>query len=175
MLILDRKVLVTGPSQNGIGAEIAKTIANAHPAQVFLAGRSKTKVDPVITEINKVNPMVEIIYIQCDLSDNASVHSAAKQVASMTEKLDVLINNAGIMAARQFQKSVDGVESQFAAGHLGHFLLTNLLMKELVVAQGVVINMTSSAYVLDEPDVQDPNFNVRRQLQVHIHIYRSRG
>ena len=71
-----------------------------------------------------------------------------------------MINNAGIMAARDLHKSTDGVEAQFAACHLGHFLLTKLVIDKLVAARGLVVNMTSSAYAWDAVDTQDPNFNV---------------
>jgi len=153
-------VLITGPSHGGIGAEIAKTLASANPGQLLLLGRNKDKVLPVMKEIQQANPAVKVDFVQCDLSNNASVRTAAEKVNSSVDKVDVLINNAGVMAVRTFQKSVDGVESQFAAGYLGHFLLTNLIMDKLVAAKGVVINMTSSAYTLDEVDTEDPNFNV---------------
>lgn len=154
-----KTILVTGPSKDGIGAEIAKVLASTNPSQLLLAGRNEAKVAPVIKEIKAANPKLNITYVQCDLTDNASVRDAAAQVNTLVDKLHILVNNAGIMAARNFHKSADGVESQFAASHLGHFLLTNLIMNKLVAAQGVVVNMTSSAYSLDAADTQDPNFN----------------
>ena len=80
------------------------------------------------------------------------------------DKIDILINNAGIMAARTFRKSADGVESQFAAGYLGYFLLTNLIMDKIIAAKGVVVNMTSSAYMLDDVNTHDTNFAVKEDL-----------
>lgn len=161
-------VLVTGPSKDGIGAEVAKTLASANPSQLLLAGRNEEKVAPVIKEIKAANPKVNITYVQCDLSDNASVREAAAQVNSLVDRVHILVNNAGIMAARNFHKSADGVETQFAASHLGHFLLTNLIMNKLVAAQGVVVNMTSSAYSLAAADTQDPNFNVGEDLRPQL-------
>ena len=81
-----------------------------------------------------------------------------EQVNSLVERIDVLVNNAGVMAVRTFQPSADGVETQFAAGYLGHFLLTNLLKNKIVAANGIVLNMTSSAYALAEVNTEDPNF-----------------
>ena len=156
-------VLITGPSENGIGAEITKTLASANPSQLLLAGRNGAKVDPVIKEIQETNPEVNVNFIQCELSDNASVREAAAKINSLIGRLDVLINNAGIMAVRSFGKSVDGVESQFAAGYLGLFLLTNLIMDKIVAAKDIVINMTSSAYTLDEVNTEDLNFEVGEQ------------
>ena len=91
------------------------------------------------------------------------MRKAAAKINSLIGRLDVLVNNAGIMAVRGFQKSMDGVESQFAAGYLGHFLLTNLIMDKIVAAKGIVINMASSAYRLDEDNTKDPNFEVGEQ------------
>ena len=140
--------------------KIAKTIASANPSHIVLAGRNESKVAPVIEEIHKANPAVKTTFVQCDLADNASVRKAADQVRKIVDKIDVLLNNAGIMAVRTFQKSVDGVESQFAAGYLGHFLLTNLIVDKLVAANGIVLNMTSTAYKLDEVNTEDPNSEV---------------
>ena len=153
-------VLITGPSKDGIGAEIAKTLAEANPSRLLLLGRNASKITPVIEQIKTGNPTIEAKFIQCDLSDNASVRYAAEKVNSLAGRIDVLINNAGIMAARTFQKSRDGLELQFATGYLGHFLLTNLIMDKVVAAKGVVVNITSSAYTLDEVDTSDPNFSV---------------
>ncbi|KAK0512982.1 hypothetical protein JMJ35_004999 [Cladonia borealis] len=151
-------VLITGPSKDGIGAEIAKTLASGDPDHLLLAGRNEAKITPVIREIQKTNSNIKVTYVQCDLLDNGSVRKAAVRVNSLVHKIDILINNAGIMAARTFRKSADGVESQFAAGYLGHFLLTNLIMDTIVAAKGVVVNMTSSAYMFDEVDTHDTNF-----------------
>lgn len=154
------KVLITGPSKDGIGAEIAKTIAGGNPSQILLLGRNEEKIAPVIKEIQASSPGVKAIFIQCDLTDNSSVRKAAARVNSVVTKIDISINNAGVMAVRSFHLSADAVESQFAAGHLGHFLLTNLIMDKIVAGNGVVVNMTSSAYTLAEVDTQDPNFDV---------------
>ena len=162
--LLTIPVLITGPSKDGIGAEIAKTLASGDPDHLLLAGRNEAKITPVIREIQKTNSNIKVTYVQCDLLDNESVRKAAVRVNSLAHKIDILINNAGIMAARTFRKSADGVESQFAAGYLGHFLLTNLIMDKIVAAKGVVVNMTSSAYMLDEVDTHDTNFAVKENL-----------
>lgn len=72
-----------------------------------------------------------------------------------------MINNAGVMAPRTFQRSEDGVEGQFAANYLGHFLLTCLLIDRLVAADGATVVMNSSlGYLLDEVHFEDVNFEV---------------
>ena len=112
----------------------------------------------MIQQIQQQSPNVAVSYIQCDLCDNASIKKAAEQVKSLVDGVDVLINNAGVMAVRSFQLSTDGVETQLAAGYLGHFLLTNLLKDKILAARGIVLNITSSAYTLAEVDTDDPNF-----------------
>ena len=111
-----------------------------------------------------MNPNIQVTYVQCDLLDNESVRKAAVRVNSLVYKIDILINNTGIMAARTFRKSADGVDSQFAVGCFGRFLLTNLIMDKIVAAKGVVVNMTSSAYMLDESDNHDTNSVVKENL-----------
>lgn len=150
-------VLVTGPSKDGIGAEIAKTLASANPSQLLLAGRNEAKAAPAIDEIRGANPKVKVTYIQCDLADNSSVREAAAQINSLVDEVHVLVNNAGIMPLRGFHKSVDGVELVFATCHLGHFLLTNLIMNKLVAGKGVVVNISSSGYTYDAVDTRDPS------------------
>lgn len=80
----------------------------------------------------------------------------------MTEEIDVLVNNAGVMAVRGFRESEDGVESQFAVNYLGHFLLTNLLIKKGIVGNegGTIVNLGSLGYQLAEANLEDINFQV---------------
>ncbi|KAF7884648.1 uncharacterized protein EAF02_004984 [Botrytis sinoallii] len=119
--------VITGPSENGIGAESAITLASAKPQKIILVGRTESKVISVIEAIRKINPDIEVFFVEIDLLNNKSVRQAAEKIKTLTDKIDVLINNAGVMAVKYYATSVDGVESQFAANYLGHFLLTNLL------------------------------------------------
>lgn len=107
--------------------------------------------------------------MQIDLANNASVRDAADKIKSLTSAVDILVNCAGVMGVREFIKSVDGVEMHFAANHLGHFLLTNLLVGNLEEAKGRVVNVTSMGYVLAEVDLDGVNFDVSifRGLAVH--------
>lgn len=73
--------------------------------------------------------------------------------------LHALVNNAGVAAKKTFTLSADGVESHFAANYLGHFVLTNLLAPKLLASRGVVVNVSSTAYVVAETDTADPNFS----------------
>lgn len=88
-------VLITGPSEGGVGAQTAIFLAAGKPKQIVLAGRTKSKIQPVIDEIKSSNPDVETLFVPLDLADNSSVRAAAKAVSEKIGKLDVLINNAG--------------------------------------------------------------------------------
>lgn len=100
--------------------------------------------------------------------DNASVRKAAEHIKSLTKKIDVLINNAGIMAPKEYATSKDGIESQFAANHVGHFLLTGLLIEEVLAAGegAAIINVASLGYQLAEPNLDDPNFEVSSSTSI---------
>lgn len=95
--------------------------------------------------------------IVVDLASQASVRAAASQVASLTDDLDVLINNAGISPSRR-QFSPEGIERTFATNHVGHFLLTTLLLP-ILSPGGRVINVSSSAHRLSPVRFSDINFD----------------
>jgi NAD(P)-dependent dehydrogenase (short-subunit alcohol dehydrogenase family) len=114
----------------------------------------------VIEEINKINPAVKVEFVELDLLSNTSVKKAVERIKSIADHIDFLINNAGVMATRIFQKSEDGVESQFAANYLGHFLLTNLLLKEGLIKSGdVIVNVGSLGYQMWDIVLDNINFN----------------
>jgi NADP-dependent 3-hydroxy acid dehydrogenase YdfG len=92
-----KTVLITGPSEGGIGAQTAIFLAAGKPKLIILAGRSIAKIQPVIDEIKTKDPDVKVTFVQVDLADISSVRTAASTVNSQVEKLDVLINNAGSM------------------------------------------------------------------------------
>lgn len=153
-------VLITGPSESGVGAQTAIFLAAAKPEKIILAGRNKSKIQPVIDEIQKSYPNASVMFVQLDLADLSSVRSAAKEVSASIPKLDILINNAGVMAIKDYTPSKDGNEMQFAANHLGHFLLTNLLMPKIIAAgKGArIINVSSFGYMSGGVRFDDPNF-----------------
>lgn len=144
-------VVITGTSEKGLGAKTATTIAIAKPAHLVLLARSKSKVQPVIDQIGKISPESKATFVPILLDDLVSVRSAADEVIKVLggsgAKIDILINNAGIMAV-PFAKSKQGFESQFAVNHLGHFVLTQKLIP-LIKAAGPnarVVNLTSDGY-----------------------------
>jgi NAD(P)-dependent dehydrogenase (short-subunit alcohol dehydrogenase family) len=98
----------------------------------------------VIEDIKLKAPHVEAVFVYLDLLDTATIQAAVDKVKTLTDKIDGLINNAGIMGAEAYTTPKQGVESQFATNHLGHFLLTNLLLKEGLVGEGSIIVNTGS-------------------------------
>ncbi|KAF7938766.1 uncharacterized protein EAE98_001104 [Botrytis deweyae] len=147
--------LITGPSEEGIGAEIALSIASSsNPSMIILAGRQKTKILSVIFLIRRMNPNINVVWIPLNLLDNDSIRAAADAIKKLEiEKIHVVINNAGVMGVRNYTTSKQGVEGQFAANYLGHFLLTNLLMDRIIAAKeedAVIVNVGSLGYELGE-------------------------
>lgn len=153
-------VLITGPSDGGIGAETAVSLAAGSPACILLAGRSLSKIQPVIDRISNAHPGVETQFISLDLSSQHGIRKAAAKINGSVQTIDILINNAAIMAC-PFATTVDGIESQFGTNYIGHFLLTNLIMFRLIAGQGArIVNVSSSAHRMSDVELDDWNFGV---------------
>ena len=143
-----RIFLITGTSANGLGANTAVNLARKSPAQLVLVSRNRSKVDPVIEQIASIDPNIKITFISGELSDLDSVRNAAKEINDTVSHIDVIINNAGVMNVKEFKTSPQGVELTLASNHLGHFLLTNLLVPKLKAAghNSRVVNLSSSGH-----------------------------
>uniref|UniRef100_A0A7N0TYP7 Short-chain dehydrogenase TIC 32, chloroplastic-like n=1 Tax=Kalanchoe fedtschenkoi TaxID=63787 RepID=A0A7N0TYP7_KALFE len=143
--------IVTGGSA-GIGAETARVLA-LRGAHVVLPVRNTAAGENVKKAICKEIPGAKIDVMEMDLSSMASVKNFVAQFKSKGLPLNLLINNAGI-SYTPFKLSVDGIEMQFATNHLGHFLLTNLLldtMKETSSKnnkEGRIVNVSSIAHAV---------------------------
>ena len=120
-----RIAIVTG-ANNGIGFETTLAMAK-HGFKVIMACRSLTKAEKAKADILQKLPDADLGILRLDLSDLDSVKAFARQFKDQYSHLDVLINNAGVLIYSG-KKNNDGVELQFATNHLGHFLLTNLLL-----------------------------------------------
>ncbi|PSK53857.1 hypothetical protein B9Z65_7663 [Elsinoe australis] len=157
----DKVVLITGTNV-GIGTETARAL-HATGAKVFVTARTKAKVEPVVTDILSTSPSkVPIEIIEMDLSSLSSIRKAASDFLSRTSQLNVLVNNAGIMACPQ-SKTSDGFELQLGTNHLGHFLFFQLLAPTLVQSStpsfaSRVINVSSSGHGMAAPDFDNLHF-----------------
>ncbi|KAJ4785100.1 NAD(P)-binding Rossmann-fold superfamily protein [Rhynchospora pubera] len=120
--------IVTGAS-SGIGTETTRVLA-LRGAHVVMGVRNVSVGATVKSEILKEIPDAQIDVLELDLASLASVRKFASEFKAMKLPLNILINNAGVMAT-PFLLSQDGIELQFATNHLGHFLLTDLLLETM--------------------------------------------
>jgi NAD(P)-dependent dehydrogenase (short-subunit alcohol dehydrogenase family) len=154
-------VVITGPSAGGLGAQTAIFLAQAQPAEIILLGRTESKVTSVIDEIKSTSPETSVKFIQVNLDSFSSIRSAADAVNKSVKKIDVLINNAGIMYVKDFTLTGEGIEAHLSSNHVGHFLLTNLLLPKILAAgKGArIVNLTSSAHVVSPMRFNDYHFD----------------
>ncbi|KAH7006855.1 retinol dehydrogenase [Ilyonectria destructans] len=142
-------ILVTG-GNNGLGKESILQLAKHDPANIFMGARSETRAREAIGDIKKIVPNAKIQFLPLDLSSFDSVRDAANQVLASSERLDILMNNAGIMATPA-DVTKEGYEIQFGTNHMGHALLTKLLLPllERTAARSDgdvrIINLSSSS------------------------------
>ncbi len=139
-----RTVLVTG-ANSGLGLATSLEFAR-HGARVLMACRDPGRGQQALDKVSAVAVGGGAELVALDLADLSSVRSAAGDVATRCERLDVLINNAGVMAT-PYEKTVDGFERQIGTTHLGHFALTGLLLPPLLAAPaGRVVTVSSGAH-----------------------------
>ena len=128
-----KNIIVTG-GNSGLGFESVKAFA-MKGADVVLASRSAEKGTKAREDIIKEFPDSRIEVMQLDLGDLESVRNFAGEFTSKYKKLDILLNNAGIMMSPYF-KTKDGFEGQLGTNHLGHFALTGLLLDKILNTPG---------------------------------------
>jgi NAD(P)-dependent dehydrogenase (short-subunit alcohol dehydrogenase family) len=146
-----RTAVITG-ANSGIGLEAARELARAG-AHVVLACRDTAKGAAAAETIRKEIPSAELDVAALDLASLDSVRAFAELYPH--ERLDLLINNAGVMAA-PYTKTVDGFELQFATNHLGHFALAGLLLDKLLRTPGArVVTVSSTAHKMGRIDFDD--------------------
>jgi NAD(P)-dependent dehydrogenase (short-subunit alcohol dehydrogenase family) len=128
---LDGKVILVTGGNNGIGKETILQLAKHSPRKIFLASRSESKGRDAIADIkSQISSDVDIEYLSLDLASFSSVKAAANQVLQQSDRLDILVLNAGIAAVPP-GKTASGHDIQFGTNHIGHFLLTKLLLPRL--------------------------------------------
>ena len=150
-----RTTVVTGCTTGGLGYFTALELAR-RGGRVVLAGRSTAKLGDAATAIRRQVPAAELLQMEVDLADLGSVRKAAAHAHSIGP-IDVLVNNAGVMAP-PYERTVDGLEIQMATNHFGPFLFTGLLLPQLVASQAArVVTVSSPMHrVARKPPLGDP-------------------
>ncbi len=148
-----KAVLITG-ANSGLGFEAARLLA-AKGARVILAVRDVTRGERAVAEIRRSVPAADLAVLPLDLASLASIRRAAAEVLRSEERLEVLINNAGVMAIPR-RLTADGFEMQFGVNHLGHFALTGLLLPLLLRTPAArVVTVSSGAHVIGRINFDD--------------------
>ena len=159
------KVAIITGANSGTGFWATSALAGKG-CQVVLACRNEGKANAAKSEILQRHPDASVDVIVMDNMDLSTVRSFVKTFDQKYDRLDYLINNAGIMA-QPWIESKDGFDIQFQTNHLSHFLLTKLLWEKLVNSpgQGRVVNHSSSAHSIGAPKfdrnhMQHPTYSV---------------
>jgi len=144
-----RTAVVTG-ANGGLGLETARALGE-NDAHVVMASRNQAKAEDAEDEIRTTAPHAALEHVELDLGSLASVRAAAAKILAAHERVDLLVNNAGVMGIPE-RATDDGFEMQFGVDHLGHFALTALLLPALLRADAArVVTVTSTAHHIGRP------------------------
>lgn len=154
-----RTVFITG-ANSGLGQETARAMA-ARGAEVILAGRDQAKLDESVAAIKADQSKAQLDTLTVDLTSLENIRAATSRARQRFAKIDILINNAGVMAT-PFQHTHDGFEMQIGTNHFGHFALTGELFP--LIERGHVkriVNLSSRGHHFAPVDFEDPFFERR--------------
>ena len=153
---LDGKTVIITGANTGIGLETAVDLAKRN-ARVILACRSVERGETAAVEVRKRSDNDNVVFVQLDLASLDSVRKFAAKILEEEPRIDILINNAGVLN-NTYIKSADGYELTFAVNHLGHFLLTNLLLDRIKEAPSArIVNVSSMGHSMGKIDFDDLN------------------
>ena len=139
-----KRIVVTG-ANSGIGYEATRLFAK-YNAEVVLASRSTEKAEAAFDKIKAEFPTAKLTIIALDLASFSSIRHFSTQLKKKYDRIDVLLNNAGIMMT-PYGQTVDGLEQQQGVNHFGHFLLTSLLFDLLKASDDArIVNISSLAH-----------------------------
>ncbi|KAF2830199.1 retinol dehydrogenase 12 [Ophiobolus disseminans] len=141
---LEGKVILVTGGNAGLGLQTIRNLCTHAPTRIYLAARTPSKASAAIKALRISLPHAcEIIHLPLDLSSFPSIRAAATTFLARESRLDILINNAGVLAL-PYATTPDGYEIQFGTNHLGHALFTKLLLPALLAAQDARVVTVSS-------------------------------
>lgn len=139
---IDGKVVVITGANTGIGKETAIDLAK-RGGKVYIACRNKERGEEALKQIKEISESENVHFLQLDLASMESIRQFSKRFHELETQLHILINNAGVMAVPKAQTK-DGFEMQIGTNHMGHFLLTNLMLDLLKQsAPSRIVNLSS--------------------------------
>lgn len=142
---LNGKVIVVTGANSGIGFEATRLFVKRN-AEVIMACRSLERAEAAFDKIKSEMPTAKLVIIPLDLGSFSSIHHFSKELHKKYQKIDILLNNAGIMMT-PYGTTVDGLEQQQGINHFGHFLLTKLLFDLLDQDKETrIVNISSIAH-----------------------------
>lgn len=161
-------MVIVGVSPQSLGESITLALAAQSPGLLVLASRTMSKIKAVASKVKEQYPNVELQLVEVDLSSFASIREAATEISKVVDKIDILINLAGVVVTTP-STTKEGLELQFGTNHIGIFLLTNLLMPKILKAAQKsslkgstrIVNMTSAGHLISPIRFSDYNFQKR--------------
>lgn len=152
---LSGQVSVVTGANSGLGLVVSRELARAG-CRVVLACRDTARGDAAARSVRTAVPAADVPVRRLDLGDLSSIHAFAREYAAEHDGLDLLVNNAGVMAV-PYRTTADGFEMQLGVNHLGHFALTGLLRGSLLARPSRVVTVTSTLHRLGRIDFADPH------------------
>jgi len=160
--LASKVALVTG-ANTGIGLETARGLAE-QGATVVMTSRNMDKGNAAVADVKATSGNDKVEVLQLDLASFASIRAAAETFLSKHDRLDILVNNAGLMLSER-RTTQEGFEQTFGVNHLGHFLLTDLLLDRIKAsAPARIINLSSAGHAMGNKglDFDDLMYETRK-------------
>ena len=161
---LDGKVVIVTGANTGIGKETALDLA-CRGARVIVASRDENRGKSAVAYIKQASGSENVVFRKLDLASLASIRSFSTKTLQEEDHIDILINNAGVMFT-PYTLTEDGFEMQFGTNHLGHFLLTNLLLDKIKEsAPSRIVTVSSLGHHAGSLDFDDMMWSKSYQSQ----------
>ena len=155
------KIAIVTGSSSGIGYETARALAIKN-ATVIVSVRNHKKGQDAVNKIKQQDDKADVTIMELDLASLDSVRKFADNFKKKYDRLDLLINNAGVMVP-PYSKTKEGFELQFGTNHLGHFALTGLLLDLLrETPDSRIVNVSSTAHKMGDLNFEDLNWENRK-------------